>query len=133
MKPSPFLSFNIAFLTLGFFIYVLYIGASIIIPFVVAVLLSFLTLSIAGFYRGYGIHKYISFVCSLITIFFVIYIAAKIINTNIEEIIVASPVYQEKLLGMFDTYAQKYDVNSTIVRDMLIAKIDITALVTSAA
>jgi len=133
MKPSPFLSFNIAFLTLGFFIYVLYIGASIIIPFVVAVLLSFLTLSIAGFYRNYGIHKYISFVCSLITIFFVIYIAAKIINSNIEEIIVASPVYQEKLLGVFDTYAQKYEMNSTIVRDMLIAKIDITALVTSAA
>ena len=49
-KTYSFLSLNIALLTLGFVVYVLYIGASIIIPFVVAVLLSFIVISLTKFY-----------------------------------------------------------------------------------
>ena len=50
-KYSPLLTVNVTLLTLGFAVYVLEIGSSIIIPFVVAVLLSFLLLSISNFYN----------------------------------------------------------------------------------
>ena len=50
-KYNPLLTINVTLLTLGFAVYVLYIGASIIIPFVVAVLFSFMLLSISKFYE----------------------------------------------------------------------------------
>ena len=50
-KYSPLLTINVTLLTLWFAVYVLYIGSSIIIPFVVAVLLSFMILSISNFYH----------------------------------------------------------------------------------
>lgn len=132
-KYSSFLSVNVWLLTLGFVIYVLYIGSSIIIPFVVAVLLSFIVISITKFYHSKGLHNILAFLFALISIGIVFYIIARIINSNVEEIINAAPEYQRKLMDIFDTYAQKYSIDSSLLRDELIAKIDIPTLLSSAA
>lgn len=132
-KYSSLLTVNVTLLTLGFFVYVLYIGASIIIPFVVAVLLSFMILSISNFYHKKWLHKTLSFIIAIITIALVFYGVAKVINTNVEDIIVAAPEYQEKLINIFDGYAEKYSIDSTIVRDQILDKINITSIITSSA
>ena len=132
-KQWNLLTINVTILTLGFFIYVLYIGASIVIPFVVAVLLSFIIISITNFYHSKWLHKTFSFIVALFTIGIVFYAIWKIINSNVEEIILAAPEYQEKLMLLFDSYAEKYSINSTVVRDEIIGKLDIPALLSSAA
>jgi predicted PurR-regulated permease PerM len=124
-----FLSISIGILTLGFIIYVLFIGASIIIPFIVAILLSFLLLSISNSYHHIGIPKYISFIGSIITVVIVFYIIGLIINNNIEEIIKAAPEYQEKLENILSLYIEKYNIDSTVIRNEIIQKIDIAYLV----
>jgi len=134
MKYSnPLLTFNVTFLTLCFFVYVLYIGSSIIVPFVVAVLFSFIILSIASFYRHYGLHKYLSLLASLFTIAVVMYGIGKVLDANIQEIITSAPAYQEKLISIFDSYAQKYSIDSTIVREQILWNLDITLIVSSTA
>lgn len=132
-KYSPLLTINVTLLTLGFFVYVLYIGSSIIIPFVVAVLLSFMILSISNFYNKKWLHKTLSFIIAIFTIGLVFYGIWKVINSNIEWIIVAAPEYQEKLVTLFDTYTQKYEVDATLLRDQVVAKINFTSLLSWAA
>jgi AI-2 transport protein TqsA len=132
-KYSPLLTINVTLLTLWFSVYVLYIGSSIIIPFVVAVLLSFMVLSISYFYEKRGLHKTLSFIVAIFTIGLVFYGIWKVINSNVEEIIVAAPEYQEKLISLFDTYTEKYSVDATLLRDQVIAKINFTSLLSWAA
>lgn len=132
-KYSPLLTINVTLLTLWFAVYVLYIGSSIIIPFVVAVLLSFMILSIAHFYEKKGLHKTLSFIVAIFTIGLVFYGIWKVINSNIEEIIVAAPEYQEKLISLFDIYTEKYQLDATLLRDQVIAKINFTSLISGAA
>jgi len=132
-KDSTLLSINVTLLLLGFFVYVLYIGASIIIPFVVATFLSFLVISISRFYKQKWLHKSIAFVLAIITIGIVFYGIWKIINTNVEDIIIAAPEYQEKLLIAFDTYAEKYSIDSTVLREQFFERLDISVIISTAA
>lgn len=132
-KNSNLLTINVTLLTFGFFIYVLYIGSSIIIPFVIAILLSFIILSITNFYHSKWLQKTIAFIASIITIWIVVYIIGKIINTNVEEILIAAPEYQEKLIILLEDYAEKYSISSNVIREEIIGGINITALISSAA
>lgn len=132
-KYSTLLSVNVTFLTLGFFIYVLYIGASIIIPFVVAVLLSFIIISLASFFRYYWLHKYLSFILSIILIIGVLFWAWKIVDTNIQEIIKEAPVYQETLSRIVSDLVIKYNLEQELTIDKLFESIDIPLLLSSTA
>lgn len=132
-KYSPLLTINVTLLTLWFVVYVLFIGSSIIIPFVVAVLLSFMILSISNFYSKKWLQKTLSFIVAIFTIWLVFYGIWKVINSNIEEIIVAAPEYQEKLMSLFDVYAEKYELDATLLRDQVVAKINFTSLLSWAA
>ena len=46
------------------------------------------------------------------------------INSNVEEIIVAAPEYQAKLITLFDVYAEKYSIDATLLREQVVAKIN---------
>jgi AI-2 transport protein TqsA len=132
-KYSPLLTVNVTILTLGFFVYVLYIGASIVIPFVVAVLLSFMVISISHFYEKKWLHKVLSFIVAIFTIALVFYGIWKLINSNVEDIIVAAPEYQEKFISILDVYAEQYNIDARILRDEVIGKINFTNLLSWAA
>ncbi len=132
-KYNSLLTINVTILTLGFFIYVLYIGAPIIIPFVVAVLLSFIIISLSSFFHYYGLHKYLSFLASLIVIALIFLGVGKIINTNITEIRLKSNDYQETLVRITSDIATKYNIDEKIITDQFIKKIDIPLLLSSTA
>ncbi len=132
-KYSSLLTINVTILTLGFFVYVLYIGSSIIIPFVVAVLLSFMIISISNFYHKKWLQKTLSFIAAIFTIGLVFYGIGKVINSNVEEIIVAAPVYQEKLVWIFDVYSAKYNIDATLIREQIFEKVNFTTLFSWAA
>lgn len=134
-KYESFIVFCLAFISLIFFVYILYIGAPLIIPFIIAILLSFIILSISGFYqRTLSFPKYLSFPLSLITLGVIFYIIWQIINTNIDAIIRLAPLYQEKLIRIIDTYAELYNLETNILSEQFFSNIsfsDIFSSVTS--
>jgi len=50
-KYSMLIAISLTIIGLVMFFYILYIGAGIIIPFIIAVLLSFAILSLSGFFQ----------------------------------------------------------------------------------
>ncbi len=132
-KYSALIAVNLTLLTLGATVYVLFIGAFIFIPLVVALLVSFIILSLASNFQKRGLPKLFSYILSLGVIGLVIGLIAQIINTNIDEIIVQAPTYQEKLTRIVSETAKKYDVNPQILLDQFVAKINIPTLVSSTA
>lgn len=132
-KSNPLIATCIVLLTLGAFVYVLDIGASIIIPFIVAVFLSSIIISLAHFYKERWIPRYLSFLSSLVTIGIIFYLIGKIIDANITDIIEGAPVYEEKLRLIVSDVTQKYNIDQTIITQQFLEFINIPSLVSGAA
>lgn len=132
-KYNPLVVINLTLLTFGACMYVLYIGASIIVPFVVAVFLSFIIVSLAHFYSAKWVPKYLSFLSSLVTIWIIFYGIWKIIDSNISEIIAWAPQYEARLLAIVSELAWRYNIDQTIVMQQAIDRINIPSLVSSTA
>ena len=132
-KYNPLIAINLTLLTFGACMYVLYIGASIIVPFVVAVFLSFIIVSLGHFYLERWVPRYLSFFTSLLTIGVVFYVIWKIIDANITDIIAWAPEYEAKLRLILAEVAQKYNIDQTIVMQQFFEKINIPSLVSGTA
>ncbi len=132
-KAHTLILINITILTLWFLIYVLYIGSSLLIPFVLAVFLSFIIISVSSAFQKRGIPKPLSFIFTLILLGSIFYAVAQIINTNIGWIISQAPEYEQKLLGMFTRYSEKYDLNAWKMLENGFQSIDFSAVLTGLA
>lgn len=132
-KYNTLIAVNLTLITLGFAVYILYIGASLFIPFVVALLVSFIILSLTSYFHTKWIPKIFSYFLSLGVIGMIIFLIGQIINTNINEIITQAPSYQEKLSRIIWEIAQKYNLNTQIILDQFVQRINIPSLVSSTA
>ena len=133
-KYETLIATCLIFFALVLFVYILAIGAGLIIPFIISVLLSFIILSIAWFYtRTFLLPQYISFVLSLFTIGFILYIIWQIINTNIDAIIRLAPTYQEKFIRIINTYADIYNIEINTVSNQLFSNFSLANIFSSLA
>lgn len=80
------------------FFYILYIGASLIIPFIIALLFSFAIIGLSNFFRWFKIPAFISFILSLFSYSMIFWFVWKMIGSNIDELIKLLPEYQKKIL-----------------------------------
>ena len=90
---------NISLLIIIFFIifYLLYIWASLLIPFIIALLFSFAIIWLSNFFKSFRIPAIISFTLSLATYSFIFWWLGKLIGSNIEDLIRLLPEYQTKV------------------------------------
>ncbi len=133
-KPESFITVSLAFMSLVLFVYILHIGASLIIPFIIAVLLSFIILSIKNFYvKHFFLPSFFAFISSFFTIAVVFYVITLIINTNIDAIIRLAPSYQERLILMFQNYADNYNIDTSLLSEQVFWYISLSTLFTSLA
>ena len=133
-KYEALIALCLAFFTLALFVYILAIGAGVIVPFIISVLLSFIILSIAWFYtRVFLLPQFVSFVFSLFTIASILYIVWQIINTNIDAIIRLAPTYQEKFIRIIDTYAELYNIETNAVSSQLFSNFSLASIFASIA
>jgi len=90
---------NIPLIIVSSFIvfYTLYIGASFIIPFIIAILFSFAIIWASNFYQKFKIPKIIAMILSLSTYFIIFWLFWELINSNIDELINKLPDYQEQI------------------------------------
>lgn len=132
-QNNTIMTFCISFLAFGFFMYILYIGSPIIIPFVVAMLLSLIILSLSSFFRSLWVQRYLALFTSLFILWLFIYITGEIIDTNVKLLIKEAPWYQVRLIEIFDLYADKYGVNSSLVSEKILETFTLTSVFTNLA
>lgn len=132
-KVSPLISIPLIFITIIFVIYVLYIGASIFIPFVLALFFSFIVLSITGFYRNKWLPKYVSLFAAFLTISVAFFIIQKITQANVDDIVQQAPYYQEKLNRALQNISTTYNLDQKIIGDQIIGKLNIATIISTTA
>jgi len=95
-KPAPV---NIPLVIISSFIifYTLYIGASFIIPFIIALLFSFAIIGASHFYQQFKIPPFVSMLLSLWTYWLVFWLFWELINSNIQDVIEKLPEYQKQI------------------------------------
>ncbi|MDD2871088.1 MAG: AI-2E family transporter [Candidatus Gracilibacteria bacterium] len=97
---------NIYMSIIVFFIvfYVLYIGASLIIPFIIALLFSFAIIGLSNFFKSFKIPAFFSFILSLSTYTFIFWGFWKMLGSNVNDLIRLLPDYQEKILILISEF-----------------------------
>lgn len=134
MKNSSLTALNLTILTLVTIIYILYIWSSLIIPFIIALLLSLAIISLSNFFQSKRINKIISFLLSLITFWIVFTIIWNIINSNINEIIKLAPSYQVKFINilspLFDSLSY-FEVDTEALTEKMLKSINVWSIIWS--
>jgi len=132
-KKNTIATISLVILTLVAVFYVLYVGAFIAIPLVIALFLSFAILSLSHFFSSKGIRSEIAFILSLLTFCGFFWVITLIINSNVQEIINEAPVYQEKLTNMVTDFAGYLNVDRSVILSEITNKMDIPQMISSIA
>jgi len=113
--------------------YLLYIWSPLILPFVIALLVSFWIISVANFFQKYGINSFFSYLFSFISFFVFFFLVWWIINSNIDEITKPENIkfYQERLEALSSPildYLTKFNLDEQELKQKLLKSIDFSSL-----
>lgn len=92
------LNFTLIIVLVYWLFYILYIWQSLIIPFFIAILFAMAVLWLANFYKKMKIHSFFAMTLSFLTYFFIFYYIWTIISSNINDLIILAPSYQEEII-----------------------------------
>lgn len=135
-NETNFLNLFLVLVFIVLLFYILKVGADLIIPFIIALLFSFAIIGLSDFYKKIGIGKYkipsfFAMILSLWTYVFIFWLLAKMINTNIQDVIKLLPVYQERVSSLYMSLLHYFNIPSSVDAYSLFQKIDISSLFTS--
>lgn len=99
-ENNNIMNFSFIIILLFMLFYILYIGASLIIPFIIALLFSFAIIWLSNFFKSFRIPAFISFTMSLVAYSFIFWWIGKLIGSNIDELIQLLPEYQTKVYSI---------------------------------
>ena len=131
-KYSMLIAISLTIIGLVMFFYILYIGAGILIPFIIAVLLSFAILSLSWFFQKRWIPKVVSFFLSLLTYIFIFWIISWIINSNVQQIVALAPEYQTKMETIINGLETTFKVDKWVIYERVFNGIDIPSILSNA-
>lgn len=132
-NSNTLLKINLTIISLVIVFYILYIGASLIIPFVIALLLAFSLISTYSFFKKFIKIGFLSFLLSLFIYVFIIWLLINIINTNIENIVDKAPFYQDQLRFFIDKNVVKFWIEEWDFYQKIWSYIDLQVIFTSMA
>lgn len=121
---------NIVAIIIALFIvfYILHIGASFIVPFIIALLLSFAILWLSNIFKSYRIPWPIAMLLSLACYVGVFWIIWNIINANVQELITKSPEYQIRLRDMIRSGFEYFNIQQPKTVTEYVANIDFISI-----
>ena len=96
-EKNTLMNVTLVMITLLIVFYVLYIWASLIIPFIIALLFSFAIIWLSNFFKKFKIPGFISFILSLSTYIFLFWWIWKMLWSNLNDFLDLLPVYQERV------------------------------------
>jgi predicted PurR-regulated permease PerM len=107
-KNNTLLNVNLTIISLVIVFYILYIWASFIIPFVIALLLAFSIISTYSFIKKIIKRPIVSFFLAVIFYIVFFWVIVKVINSNVTDIIDKSSFYQDQLRFLIDKNVSKF-------------------------
>jgi len=117
---SSISNFALILILLFILFYILYIWASLIIPFIIALLFSFAIIWLSNFYKWFKIPSFISFTLSLVTYSWIFWLIWKLIWSNIDELIKLLPEYQQQVVTIVsNTFNMLHIPEPTSVTEVL--------------
>lgn len=126
---SKMILVNISLLTIIAVAYLLNIWSWLILPFVIALLVSFWIISVSWFFTSMGMNKIFSYIFSWFSFFIFFFILWWIINTNINEISSTENLefYQNRLESLswpILDYLTKFNINEDAIKQKILKSID---------
>lgn len=130
---SKVIAVNITILSIIWIFYILIVGSSLILPFVISLLMSFWIISVSGFFYNLWMNKFFSYFSSMISFIVFFFILWWIINTNISEITKPENIdfYQNRLETLSSTtfeYFSRFNINEESLKQKFIKSIDFSSI-----
>jgi len=113
--------------------YVLSIGRSLIIPFIIALLLWFAIISLTEFFRGFRFTKYIAIPLSMGTYALFFWFVSEIINSNVSQVVALAPKYQTRVSVLLSDTFNYLKISEIPSISTLFESIDISLIISSIA
>lgn len=118
--------------------YILYIGKSIFIPLVIAIIIWYIIIALAGGYEkirigAKNIPHWLAMVLSLMTFAFLAWIFVGFVNSNVNEVIASAPRYQAKFQIFISDINTKFNISEIISYDEILDYINISTVATTVA
>lgn len=128
----------LSFMALVLAFFLLYIGKSIIIPLVIAIIIWYILIALAeGFEKlrfGYWYIPYwLAMVLSFATFALVAWIFIGFVNTSVNEVIASAPKYQAKFQFFINDVSTRFDLKERITYGEILDYINLTTVATTAA
>ena len=81
-------------------LYILFVGSSLFIPFIIAVLFAFAIIGLANVFKGFKIPSFIAFCLSILVYVLCFGLIWKLIGSSVNDFVALLPNYQGKVLGI---------------------------------
>jgi len=132
-ESGKIIAINISILSIIAIFYLLYIWSSLILPFVIALLMSFWIISVSGFFYKLWMNKFLAYISSFISFFAFFFFVGWIINTNINEIAAPENIekYQNRLESIVSPileYLTKFNIDQESIKQKILKNIDFSNL-----
>jgi AI-2 transport protein TqsA len=131
-------TYTLSFIGLVLAFYILFIGKSIIIPLVIAIIIWYIIIALTGAYKKIGIGSYtvphwFALSLSLLTFLVVAWIFIGFVNSNVSEVIEAAPTYQAKFQYLISDLNTRFNLEERITFSQISEYINISTIATTAA
>jgi len=131
---SRMVNFAAAFIVLALSVYTLSIGSSILIPFVTAIVVWYIIISLANFYEklhvgSVSLPRFFAMLFAMITTYIFLHFFSVLIAKSIYSIANEAPLYQAKLRELINLINQKMQLNLNL--HQIISKINFSSLFTN--
>jgi predicted PurR-regulated permease PerM len=127
-ENNSILNVSILIIIFVLIFYVLKIWASLITPFIIALLFSFALIWLSNFYKKIVRFNFISFILSLTTYIFLFWFIWKMIGSNIEDLIRLLPEYQYRISQIISQIFDFFNIKEFIWINQILQKIDLQYL-----
>lgn len=127
-KKMDFLQVAWIFIILFLLFYILHIGASFIIPFIVALLFSFAILGLSNLFKRYKIPSFFAMSLSLACYIGVFWMIWNLINANIQDLIAEIPKYQVRLMRMVNGAFEYFNIEQPRTVTQYIANLNLEGI-----
>ncbi len=112
----------------GVILYLLVIGKNVILPFIMALIIWYLVISIAGLLEHYKMPYPVALTFSILICVFIVYSIILIVNSNINELIREIPKYQGKLQSILIQFSNRFDINLAAQIKEFMSSINLTGI-----
>jgi len=113
------------------FFYVLVVWASLLIPFIIAVLFSFAIIWLSNFYKRFRVGSVISYLFAIGTYIFIFWLIWRMIGSNVTDLVELLPQYQTKVLTIVSNLFETLKIPQPTSINQVISEINLQAIFTS--